>query len=71
MRATYEQQVRYLDAELQPVLAALEKRAAPTVVVLYANRGESLGDHGRFGHGTAYHAALIRRRLELRSRLGP
>jgi choline-sulfatase len=54
IRATYEQQVRYLDAELRPVFAALEKRAAPTVVVLYANHGESLGDHGLFAHGTAY-----------------
>jgi arylsulfatase A-like enzyme len=54
MRTTYEQQVRYLDDALRPVFAALEKRAAPTVVILYANHGESLGDHGFFAHGTPY-----------------
>lgn len=54
IRTTYEQQVRYLDAELRLLFTALEKRATPTVVVLYANHGESLGDHGFFGHGTPY-----------------
>jgi arylsulfatase A-like enzyme len=75
MRATYEQQVRYLDAELRPVFAALDARARPTVVVLYANHGESLGDHGLFAHGTPYqecvrvpllirHSATQGRRIE-------
>jgi arylsulfatase A-like enzyme len=54
MRAAYERQVRYLDAELRPVFDALEERASSTVVVLYANHGESLGHHGDFGHGSAY-----------------
>jgi arylsulfatase A-like enzyme len=54
IRTTYEQQVRYLDAELRRLFAELERRATPTVVVLYANHGESLGDHGFFGHGTPY-----------------
>jgi len=57
----YSGEVAYVDGELGRLFAALEARGetARTVVVLTADHGESLGEHGEMTHGYfAYNATL-------------
>lgn len=48
LRARYDAEVAYVDAQLAPLLAALDPER--TVVVLIADHGEQLGDHGGWLH---------------------
>jgi arylsulfatase A-like enzyme/tetratricopeptide (TPR) repeat protein len=57
----YSGEVAYVDAELGKLLAAVDARGETgrTVVVLTADHGESLGEHGEMTHGYfAYNSTL-------------
>jgi len=57
----YSGEVAYVDAELGKLLDAVEKRGQRerTLIVLTADHGEALGDHGEAQHGYfAYNATL-------------
>lgn len=53
LRRLYEQDVAFLDVQVDRLLQRLEEDAAsiPTHIVVFADHGESLGDEGWFGHG--------------------
>jgi arylsulfatase A-like enzyme len=55
-RAAYAAEVRTVDRELGPLVAALRERLDDPVFVVASDHGEELGDHGGFGHG----ATLLR-----------
>jgi len=61
----YHGEVAYADALLQPLLAPiLDGKGPPTLVVLTADHGEGLGEHGEATHGifayeTTLHVPLI------------
>ena len=55
----YAGEVAWTDAALAPLFQALEKQGRPTLVVVTADHGESLGEHGEMTHGVfAYEATL-------------
>ncbi|MCB9528586.1 MAG: sulfatase-like hydrolase/transferase [Myxococcales bacterium] len=58
----YRGEVRAVDAEIGHLLAALDARDRPTLVVLFADHGENLGDHGQKGghHGVSVYDEVIR-----------
>ena len=49
----YDGEIAYTDHELGRLIAALDKKAAPekTLIVVLADHGESLGEHGEKSHG--------------------
>lgn len=54
-RAIYTQQLAYADDQLDRIFEVLtELYGEQSIVVLYANHGSGLGDHGNFEHGTSY-----------------
>ena len=55
-RARYAESVQRMDLDIKAVWAALEARGNldRTIVVLVADHGESLNDHGELLHGDAY-----------------
>ncbi|HEX3645308.1 MAG TPA: sulfatase-like hydrolase/transferase [Vicinamibacterales bacterium] len=60
-RSPYDAEVAYTDAMLGQLLARLDATHAltPTLIVLTADHGESLGDHGEMTHGLfAYDSTL-------------
>ncbi|HTE05406.1 MAG TPA: sulfatase [Planctomycetota bacterium] len=59
--ALYDAEVAYLDACFGQLLAALRERGLleDTVVVLTADHGEELFDHGRWGHGYTLYDELL------------
>ncbi len=60
-RAMYAAEIHYADRELGRLLAGLERfgRTSDTVVVVVADHGESLGEHGIFyGHDGIYEQQL-------------
>jgi arylsulfatase A-like enzyme/Flp pilus assembly protein TadD len=60
-RSPYDAEVAYTDAMLGRLLARLDATHAPTptLIVLTADHGESLGDHGEMTHGLfAYDSTL-------------
>jgi arylsulfatase A-like enzyme/Flp pilus assembly protein TadD len=57
----YDGEIAYVDSALAPLLEALERGGgkAGTIVILTADHGESLGEHGEATHGYfAYNATL-------------
>jgi arylsulfatase A-like enzyme len=79
INALYDSEVRYVDARVGELLRALDRAVlGETLVVLTADHGEELHDHGGWKHGqTLYeeqiHVPLIWRwdgRIPARSRLG-
>jgi arylsulfatase A-like enzyme/Flp pilus assembly protein TadD len=55
----YAGEVAYVDHALGPLLDAVRRSARPTIVVVTADHGEGLGDHGEATHGTfAYESTL-------------
>ena len=52
----YDGEIRYMDAQLGRLFAALESRTGwpHTVVVVAGDHGESLGQHGWLGHGLVW-----------------
>lgn len=53
LRALYEENVRYVDAQIGALLAGLERMhlERETIVVVTADHGEAFGEHGDFFHG--------------------
>jgi Flp pilus assembly protein TadD len=55
----YAGEVAWTDFALGPLFARLEKESRPTLVIVTADHGESLGEHGEMTHGVfAYEATL-------------
>ena len=52
LRALYDGEIRWLDSQLEPLLAALEEREKTerVVVALVADHGEEFFEHGQKGH---------------------
>ncbi len=57
----YDEEVLFVDRQLEHFLAGLEERglADETLVVLTADHGEELFDHGGFEHGHSLHQELL------------
>jgi arylsulfatase A-like enzyme/thioredoxin-like negative regulator of GroEL len=55
----YYGEIAYVDHSLAPLFDALASRSRPTLVIVTADHGESLGEHGELTHGMfAYEATL-------------
>ena len=55
----YAGEVAYVDSALEPLLSLVRAGARPTTVVVTADHGEALGDHGELTHGLfAYESTL-------------
>lgn len=65
----YDAEVRHLDAGLAELFAALAERGIleHAVVVVTADHGEELFEHGRFGHGQTLYEEVLRVPLLVRS----
>lgn len=65
----YDAEVHYTDRQLQRLWDALADEGLEdnTIVVVISDHGESLGDHGRLGHGEDLHEELLRVVLMLRA----
>ena len=62
LRKRYAEEVEYVDRQLGDLLAALARggRRDDTLIVLTADHGEGLGDHGYLGHvGALYEEQLL------------
>lgn len=59
-RAAYAASVARMDVDVGVVLDAVERRGKRTVVMLVADHGESLNDHGELLHGDAYWDTVVR-----------
>jgi arylsulfatase A-like enzyme len=57
--SAYAEAVRRMDEDVELLLGAIKARGRPTVVVLVADHGESLGDHGELLHGDAFFDGVI------------
>ncbi|MGD8276775.1 MAG: sulfatase [Gemmatimonadota bacterium] len=57
----YEAGIAYMDAELDSLFAALDRRGvlSNTVVIVTSDHGELFGEHGRFAHGQHLYRPLI------------
>jgi arylsulfatase A-like enzyme len=55
----YDATVATVDRALAPLLAAIRARGRPTIIVVTADHGEGLGDHGVPQHAGPPHASLI------------
>jgi len=55
----YDRTVATVDRVLAPLLAAIRARGRPTIVVVTADHGEGLGDHGVVNHAGAPYASQI------------
>ncbi|HWB98960.1 MAG TPA: sulfatase-like hydrolase/transferase [Bryobacteraceae bacterium] len=57
----YDGEIAYVDQQLGRFLDDVEKKApGQTLVVVLADHGESLGDHGEFSHGVFLYDATLR-----------
>lgn len=66
--ALYDAGVAYADHLLGRLIDALRRRGTldRTIVVVLADHGELLGEHGAFGHGTSLYDAVLRVPLVVR-----
>jgi len=75
LRALYDGEIRWLDAQLEPLLDALRAREADEriVIALVADHGEEFFEHGQKGHYKNLHEASLRIPFILvdAGRLGP
>ena len=58
-RQTYAEAVRLMDDDVATLMEAIKQRGRPTMVVLVADHGESLNDHGELLHGDAFFDGVI------------
>lgn len=58
-KQAYADSVTRMDADVRELLSAIEKRGRRTIVVLVADHGESLNDHGELLHGDAFFDGVI------------
>lgn len=66
----YAGEVAYVDHALGPLLDAVRRSARPTTIVVTADHGEGLGDHGEATHGTFAYESTLRVPLIL-AQVGP
>ena len=66
----YAGEVAYVDHALGPLLDAVRRSARPTTVVVTADHGEGLGDHGEATHGTLAYESTLKVPLIL-AQIGP
>jgi arylsulfatase A-like enzyme len=60
MRAAYDEELKYFDAEFADLLASAREYMGPdTVVIFTADHGEEFGEHGEHGHGHALYREVI------------
>ena len=55
----YREAVARMDLDLGVIAEALAARGRPTILVILADHGESLGDHGELLHGDAYFDGVV------------
>ena len=58
--APYDGEIAFVDAQLGRLLRRLEERAAPTLVLVTSDHGESLGEHGEDTHGIFVYDSTLR-----------
>ena len=60
--AAYDEEIRFVDHQLRRLFEALaaDGLLEATLVVVTADHGELLGEHGRFGHGASLEEPLLR-----------
>jgi choline-sulfatase len=65
----YDGEIAYTDRELGRFLTALDKKSPPenTIVVVLADHGESLGEHGEYTHGVFLYDSTLHVPLILRA----
>lgn len=59
VRELYFRGAQYEDALLARMIAMVEERGRPAVVVVVADHGEQLGEHGMFNHNSSLHQTLV------------
>ncbi len=59
---TYDAEIAYMDQQLGRFLKAVKQKSPPqkTLIVLLADHGESLGDHGEYQHGIFLYDSTVR-----------
>jgi arylsulfatase A-like enzyme len=59
--AAYDGGIAYLDAQLGRLLTELQREGEldNTIVIITADHGEELGEHGRWGHAYALHGEIV------------
>ncbi len=59
-QASYDAEIAYTDLQLARLVEFLERRVrSPTVVVVVADHGEGLGDHGEIEHGHMLYEEIL------------
>lgn len=58
-KETYAEGVALMDKDVEAMMAAVRLRGRPTVVILVADHGESLNDHGELLHGDAFFDGVV------------
>jgi arylsulfatase A-like enzyme/Flp pilus assembly protein TadD len=56
----YAGEVAWTDAALGPLLQALERQPRPSLVIVTADHGEGLGEHGEMTHGVFTYESTLR-----------
>jgi len=56
----YDAEIAAMDEHVGRLVAAVRARRPDVIVVVLADHGEGLGDHGEDGHGTLIHASTMR-----------
>jgi arylsulfatase A-like enzyme/Flp pilus assembly protein TadD len=56
----YDDEVAWIDKALEPLFARLQTLSRPTTVIVTADHGESLGEHGEETHGMFGYEATLR-----------
>ena len=59
LRHCYDVECRLVDDQIREVIAALGTQAQNTLVVITADHGEELWDHGELGHGKTAHGEVL------------
>lgn len=65
--STYDAEIADVDRAVGQLVAALDARAEPTAIVLVADHGEGLGEHGEQSHGLFLYQATVRVPLIVRA----
>lgn len=63
----YEGEIAYVDSEVGRLLEAIDRGAPDAVIVLAADHGEGLGEHGEKTHGVFVYQSTIRVPLVIRA----
>lgn len=72
-RDAYDGGIAYLDHEIGGILDELDRQGVldNTIVIVTADHGEELGEHGRFGHAYSLHGEIVHVPLLLLAPGGP